>query len=106
VADIFSFLLEHQDIRGPVNFTAPMPVTNREMLATLNRLCGRRPLIPGIPGWTLRAAMGEFANVFLEGQRARPAVLTQNGFVFRFPTFESAVTDLVGLDVHTGTRTP
>jgi uncharacterized protein len=95
VAEIFSFLLDHGDISGPVNFTSPEPVTNREMFAALNKLLNTKPLMPALPGWALRRVLGEFSNVFLEGQRAVPGVLTKNGFAFQFPTFAQAAMDLI-----------
>jgi len=95
VAEIFSFLLDHESISGPVNFTSPKPVTNRQMVTTLNRAFGKKPLIPTIPGWAFRSILGEFSNVFLEGQRAIPGVLRENGFVFQFPIFEDAAEDLI-----------
>jgi len=95
MAEIFFFLLEHKNIEGPVNFTSPEPVINCEMLGILNKVFSKKPLIPAIPGWVLRSILGEFSNVFLEGQRAVPEVLKKNGFVFQFPTFRQAVTDLL-----------
>jgi hypothetical protein len=95
MAEIFFFLLEHKNIEGPVNFTSPEPVINREMLGILNKVFSKRQLIPAIPGWALRCILGEFSNVFLEGQRAVPEVLKKNGFVFQFPNFTQAVTDLL-----------
>lgn len=95
VAEIFFFLLDHKNINGPVNFTSPEPVRNREMLGTLNRLLNKKPLIPPIPGWLLRSILGEFSNVFLEGQRVVPGVLKKNGFDFQFPTFTQAAADLI-----------
>lgn len=95
VAEIFFFLLNHESINGPVNFTSPEPVTNREMLGTLNKVLNKKPLIPAIPAWVLRCILGEFSNVFLEGQRAVPGILKKNGFVFQFPTFTQAAADLI-----------
>ncbi|MBA4417955.1 MAG: TIGR01777 family protein [Syntrophus sp. (in: bacteria)] len=95
VAGIFSFLLDHEQINGPVNFTSPGPVTNRAMIGILNKTLNKKPFIPGIPGWALRCILGDFSNVFLEGQRAVPGVLKKHGFVFQFPTFTQAAADLI-----------
>ena len=95
VAEIFLFLLNHESINGPVNFTSPEPVTNREMLGTLNKVLKKKPFIPAMPAWALRCILGEFSNIFLEGQRAVPSVLKKNGFAFQFPTFTQAAADLV-----------
>ena len=95
VAEIFSFLLVHGSISGPVNFTSPEPVTNREMLGALNKVLKIKPLMPAIPGWALRCILGEFSGVFLEGQRAVPGVLKKNGFTFQFPTFTQTAANLI-----------
>ena len=94
VAGIFSFLLDHQDIDGPINFTSPNPVRNSEMMAALNRILRKKPLIPSIRAWLFRSVLGEFSHVFLGGQRAVPARVMEKGFAFHFPTLEEAITDL------------
>ena len=70
-------------------------MTNREMMRILNQALGKRPLIPSIPAWVLRFALGEFSNLFLRGQRAVPGVLEKHGFVFRFPDLQGAAADLI-----------
>jgi NAD dependent epimerase/dehydratase family enzyme len=56
----------------------------------------RRPtFLPPVPGSLLKLTLGEFAQVFLEGQCAVPARLLDLGFVFRFPTLKEALKDLV-----------
>jgi uncharacterized protein len=95
VERIFAFLLENKDIMGPVNFTSPMPVKNSEMTAILNYVLKKRPFLSVIPGWFLRSILGEFSQVFLVGQRVLPEVLTDHGFVFRFPALRETLADLV-----------
>jgi uncharacterized protein (TIGR01777 family) len=95
VVEGISFLLEHKEIRGPVNFTSPNPVTNQEMTETFNMLLNKRPYVGRLPEWFFQLLLGEFAEVFLEGQRAFPQVLLQKGFTFQFPTLKAAMTDLI-----------
>jgi uncharacterized protein len=94
-AGIISFLLAHKETRGPVNFTSPNPVTNQQMTETLNNLLNKKPCIRRLPEWFFHLVFGEFAEVFLEGQRALPRALLQQGFAFRFPTLKEAITDLI-----------
>jgi uncharacterized protein len=84
------FLLENDDIRGPVNLTGPAPATNAEFTATLARLMHRPAVLP-VPGFGLRIVLGEFAEDALAGQRALPAVLEGAGFAFAHPDLESAL---------------
>ena len=77
---------------GPVNLTGPAPVTNAEFTAALGRALGRpTPMV--LPGFAVRAALGEFADEgLLAGQRAIPAALERAGFVFIHNTVGEALT--------------
>ena len=79
------------DLTGPVNVTAPTPVTNEQFGATLGRVLGR-PSAMTVPAFALRAMYGEMAEVMLlAGQRVLPRKLLASGFVFRFPELEGAL---------------
>lgn len=94
--NIFLFLLEHPEVKGPVNFTAPYPVSNRELTQTLSAVLHKPALPFPVPGFLLRLTHGESADIFLKGQRALPQKLLHKGYVFRFPTLTAALHDLVG----------
>jgi uncharacterized protein (TIGR01777 family) len=79
------FILDHAPLSGPVNLTAPSPVRNSELVATLADLL-RRPAVLPVPGFALRIVLGEFAADVLGGQRAVPSKLTEAGFTFRHET--------------------
>jgi hypothetical protein len=98
------FLLDHPDIDGPVNITAPNPVTNHEMAQLLNKALNKRPLIPAIPGFLIKALLGEFSDVFLKGQRVVPQKLLDNGFQFRFPYLEGCLAALLGVHSNPGSE--
>ena len=89
------FLLEKSTVEGAVNLTAPNPVTNRELTYLLRRRLRRRTLFPIIPGFLVRAFLGEFADVFLKGQRVMPQKLLAGGFQFRHPALEGCISDLL-----------
>ncbi len=76
--------------RGPVNATAPQPVTNREFTETLARTLGRPAIVP-VPAAGLRLALGELADVLLTGQRVFPAVAERAGYQFRFTELAGAL---------------
>lgn len=83
-------------IVGPLNVTAPGPVTNAEFSRTLGRALGR-PSWLRTPAFALRLALGEMADALvLGGQRVLPEVARQHGFVFRYPTLESALHEVYG----------
>jgi uncharacterized protein (TIGR01777 family) len=87
------FLLEADRAAGPFNLTAPEPVTNRELSRALGEALGR-PSFLKAPGFALRLALGEMADVVLEGQRAVPERLLAAGFEFEFPNVRAALADL------------
>jgi uncharacterized protein (TIGR01777 family) len=83
--------LRTTDLSGPVNASAPEPVTNKEFARTLGRVLRRPALLP-VPPLVLRLMFGEFAEEgLLSGQRAVPAKLTASGHTFRFPALEGAL---------------
>jgi uncharacterized protein len=85
------FLIDHDDVSGPVNLTAPHPVTNRTYTATLARAV-RRPAVFTAPAFGLRLALGGLADeALLISQRVRPARLTEAGFDFRYPHIDAAL---------------
>ena len=84
-----AFLI-HSDLDGPINLTAPNPVRNSELVASLARLLNRPAMIP-VPKFALRLVVGELAGEALGGQRAIPARLSAAGFEFRHPTLDEAL---------------
>lgn len=85
------FLLDHE-VRGPVDLTAPEPVTNAELTTTLGRALHRPTLLPA-PPFALRAVLGrERADGLLfVSQRVLPAVLQDAGYEFRQPRLDGAL---------------
>ncbi|WP_409429122.1 TIGR01777 family oxidoreductase [Mycobacterium sp. SMC-11] len=84
------FAISHDTLSGPVNLTGPAPVTNAEFTAALGRAVNR-PTRLLLPGFAVRAGLGEFADSLLTGQRAIPAVLEQAGFRFAHHTVGEAL---------------
>jgi len=88
------FALENASFRGPVNATAPNPVTNlaftRELAAALHRTA----ILP-VPALALKMLFGEMAGLLLTGQRVVPKAALAAGFRFRFPQLAPALVDLL-----------
>jgi uncharacterized protein len=89
------FALDNEAMRGPVNVTAPEPVTNRELSRTLGRVL-RRPAFAPVPALAVKTLYGEMAQIVTTGQRAVPARLTELGYSFRQPDLEPALKDATG----------
>lgn len=84
-------------VSGPVNLTAPNPVTNREFTATLGRVL-KRPAVLPIPKLGPVVVFGrELVETLLySGQRVLPRVLEADGFEFQHPTLEPALRAALG----------
>jgi uncharacterized protein len=82
--------LEHDDLRGPVNVTAPEPVRFRAFADALGRRLRRPSWLP-VPRLALRLAMGAMAEVVVTGQRAVPAALLASGYTFRYSRVDEAL---------------
>ena len=86
-------LIDNEAARGAVNLVAPEPATQAGFSRALARTL-HRPLLARAPAWTLRAALGEMADLVLASQRVAPQRLLELGFRFRFPALADALGDL------------
>ena len=90
-------LLATDTIAGPVNLTAPNPVTNAEFTRALGTVLGRPTVMP-VPKLALHTMFGKemVAEMLLAGQRVLPAVLQASGFAFVDPEIEAALRRILG----------
>jgi uncharacterized protein (TIGR01777 family) len=94
-ADLTGLLLlalDNRGVVGPLNGSAPNPVTNRDFARALGRALGRPSLLPA-PAFGLRLILGERATMLLHGQRVLPRRSLELGYGFRFPDVEGALRD-------------
>lgn len=89
------FALDRKDVTGPVNATAPVPVTNSDFTRKLARHV-RRPALLRIPAFVLRRLLGELSDLFISGQRVVPQKAEGYGYKFLWPNLEEALPDLLG----------
>ena len=84
-------------VTGPVNATAPEPVTNAEFARALGRALHRPSFMPA-PAFALRLMLGEMADaLLLSGQRAVPAKAEALGFSFKYPQLDDALAAIFGV---------
>jgi hypothetical protein len=86
--------LERDAYAGPVNATAPTPVRNRDFTKALGAAVHRPAVLP-TPGFALRIALGEMADMLLTGQRVVPAAATAAGYAFKHPDLAGAIASSV-----------
>ena len=84
------FVAEHDTVSGPVNVTLPSPVTNQQFTRDLATALHRPAVIP-VPGFLMKAALGEFAWELVGSKRALPTRLETNNFTFHHPTSPTAL---------------
>jgi len=90
VAAVF-FALERTGIEGPVNVTAPNPVTNAAFTHALGQELGR-PAILSIPEFAAKLMLGQMAEeALLASARVQPRKLIEAGFQFSMPNLEQAL---------------
>ncbi len=89
------FVLKNDSVKGPVNFTAPQPVTNADYTQTLGNVLGRPTVLP-MPAFAARLAFGEMADaLLLASTRVEPTALQKSGFKFRYPQLEGSLRHLL-----------
>lgn len=88
------FALDNAGLAGPLNATAPNPVTNAQLGKALGQALGRPSFMP-TPAFALRAMLGEVAQLVTEGQRVLPKKALEAGYVFRFPEIGPALKEIL-----------
>jgi uncharacterized protein (TIGR01777 family) len=84
------FAIDNEDVVGPLNLSAPEPLTNREITKAMGRAM-HRPTIASVPEFALKIVIGEFASGITGSCRAVPAALLKAGFTFQYPTIEDSL---------------
>lgn len=90
LAGLFVHALDRADVSGPVNGTAPHPVTNGDFTKALAKAL-RRPAFFPVPPFALRLAFGDSAEILTTGQRVEPRKALATGYAFRHPTIDAAL---------------
>jgi uncharacterized protein (TIGR01777 family) len=94
ILSAYLFVLDNQEITGPVNFCAPHPVRNRDLAKAMGRVLNRPAVLPG-PAFMIKLFLGELGGVFLCSQRTVPQRLLEYGFNFKYTEITDAIEDVV-----------
>jgi len=90
IIGIIKFVLENEAVSGPVNLTAPNPVTNREFSRALGKAL-HRPSFFAVPGFMVKLTLGELGDVLLTGQRVLPEKALKAGYKFKYSDVNEAL---------------
>lgn len=94
IVGLYLAALDEESWSGPVNGTAPSPVTNAEFSKALGHALHRPSVFP-VPAFVIRARYGEMAEIVTEGQRAVPAAALANGYRFAEPELGAALASVL-----------
>lgn len=97
VVGALAFCLDETAANGPINLTAPEPVTNAELSKTLGRVL-HRPAVAPVPALAVKLLYGAMAQIVTTGVNAVPARLDELGYEFRQPRLEQALRLATGKD--------
>ncbi|MHB8635333.1 MAG: TIGR01777 family oxidoreductase [Fimbriimonadaceae bacterium] len=96
-ANAIWFLLEHEELAGPVNIASPSPMPNVEFNATIRQAFGTRLAVP-VPTWLLDIGMAMIkseSELVLKSRRVIPTRLLKAGFEFKYETWGNACKELM-----------
>jgi NAD dependent epimerase/dehydratase family enzyme len=86
----------NDNLEGPVNATAPAPVSNDNFSRILGKIL-KRPVICSIPDLVVKGALGEMGTeMFLSSAKVMPQILEDRGFEFRYRNLEESLAFQLG----------
>lgn len=91
---IMLFALEHDNISGPIDTSAPQKVRQKEFAKTLGQVLNRPAIIP-TPEFVLRLMFGEFADTITASQKVSSQKIQSSGFIFKHPELKEALEDVL-----------
>ena len=93
---LFIAMLEDETWRGTYNAVAPGPVTNQQFTEILAHVLHRPLVLPKVPAFGLKLALGEMSDIVLASQRVSAQKVLAHGFRFEFPELRGALEALYG----------
>ncbi len=94
IVELIHWIMTHDSLEGPINATAPSPVTMQEFCNKIGLALHRPSWLP-VPQFALRMLLGELSSLMTTGQRVEPAVAMNSGYCFKYPTLQPALADLL-----------
>jgi hypothetical protein len=95
LAQLFVWAVQHDEIDGIYNAVAPEPVDNKTMTTQVAEAMRKPLLLPKVPGFVLKVALGEMAEIVLTGSAVSSSKVQNSGFSFKYPKLKSAVKSLL-----------
>ena len=84
-----------QQLEGAYNGVAPHPVTNTQLTKEAARVLKKPLFLPKVPAFVLKLLLGDMSEIVLQSQQVSAQKIKQTGFVFKYPTINKALQDLL-----------
>jgi uncharacterized protein (TIGR01777 family) len=95
LCNIYLRAIKDQMIRGPYNAVAPQHVTHQEFIISLAGVM-KLPVFPlSVPGFVLKAGLGEMSDVVLKGSRVSSEKIIKSGYIFSFGNLTNALENVI-----------
>jgi hypothetical protein len=94
LCNIYLKAIEDSEMGGAYNAVSPQQVTHSEFMHILAKVM-RLPVLPPVPGFLIRIALGEMADVILKGSRISSEKIINTGYSFLFRTLENALYNII-----------
>jgi uncharacterized protein (TIGR01777 family) len=95
IINIIDFCINDESLKGPVNCTAPYPVTNSSFTKALGKALGR-PTVFNMPEMVIKLLMGKMGEeLLLSGKKVLPLKIQNAGFKFNHEHIETALSEVL-----------
>ena len=95
VIGIIEYCLQHNSVNGPINVTAPQPVTNQNFSRALGHALHRPAILP-MPAFVIRLLFGQMGTeLLLSGKKVLPAKILAEGYTFKYQNLEQALKQII-----------
>jgi uncharacterized protein len=95
LCEMFAFAIQNKNVEGVYNAVAIKPVTNKYLAEAIGIILNAKAVLLPAPAFAMRLAMGEMADIVLEGVRLSPQKIIDTGFRFMYDDVEYALRDVV-----------
>jgi uncharacterized protein len=95
ICGMFIHLLENDQLSGAYNGVANKPVSNAELTRVVANELDKPLLLPHVPAFALKLALGEMANIVLRGSKSSNEKIVKAGYKMKFPEIREAVANLL-----------
>lgn len=95
LCSIYKYALDNTNLEGAYNAVSPEHTTNKELTYSMAKQLNKTIWLPNIPRFIIRWAMGERANLLLEGSRISAHKLLESGFNFKYKELDHTLKSLM-----------